>query len=179
MANESGLLKGERNCRECSSVLCSVPWKQYKDGICWRCNNPNCSSDRPRTNIRKGSFFEGFNLPYLKIIKVFIRWSLNNKQTSIVENLGINDRTYKKIIQKFLSLIQSFDFKDNKLGGPNHIVQIDETALNRKVKAHRGRAPTNKTDTLCIVEFKDQITRVFVYVIPNKKVETIIPITYM
>ncbi|KCZ76572.1 hypothetical protein H311_02427 [Anncaliia algerae PRA109] len=48
--------------------------------------------------------------------------------------------------------------------------------LNYKVKSHRGRASTNKTDALCIVETKDKITRVFAQVIPDKKSSTIIRI---
>jgi hypothetical protein len=93
-------------------------------------------------------------------MKVTIRWSEDIPQGRTVSRLGIDHRTYKKIIQKILNLVR-FDFSDDKLGGPNMIVQIDETALNHSVKAHRGRAPNNKTDALCIVEFEHNIKRAF------------------
>ena len=34
------------------------------------------------------------------------------------------------------------------MGGPGKIVQIDETMLNYKAKSHRGRSPSNKTDSV-------------------------------
>jgi transposase-like protein len=92
-----------------------------------------------------------------------------------VSRLDIDHRTYKKIIQKILNLVR-FNFSDDKLGGPNMIVQIDETALNHSVKTHRGRAPNNKTDALCIVEFEHNIKRAFACVIEDKRASTIIPI---
>jgi transposase-like protein len=151
--------------------------RHYKDGQCLRCTTPSCEEYRKRSSIRKESFFIGLNLLFLKIIKVLIRWSSNNSnQADIVENLGINSRTYKKIIGKFLNLVGVFDFKDDKLGGPGTVVQIDETALNHKVKSHRGRSLRNKTDALCIVEFTDHITRALATAIPDKKATTIVPI---
>ena len=67
------------------------------------------------------------------------------------------------------------DFNNDKLGGPNKIIQIDETMLNYKCKSHRGRSPTNRTDALCIIEFENEITRVFTRVINDKKATTIMP----
>lgn len=68
------------------------------------------------------------------------------------------------------------DFTENKLGGPGRIVQIDETMLNYKCKSHRGRSPSNRTDSLCMVEFTERITRAYATVIPNKCANTLIPI---
>jgi hypothetical protein len=62
------------------------------------------------------------------------------------------------------------------LRGPGILVGVDETALNHKIKAHRGRAPRNKTDALCIVEVDEVITRVFACVIPDKKASMMVPI---
>jgi transposase-like protein len=82
----------------------------------------------------------------------------------------------QKHIKRFLDTVGTFDFKTNKLGGVGKIDQVDETGLNYKVKAHRGRSPVNKTDALCIVEVEEHITRAFACVIENKKAETLIPI---
>ncbi|KCZ80748.1 hypothetical protein H312_01847, partial [Anncaliia algerae PRA339] len=68
------------------------------------------------------------------------------------------------------------DFHDNKLGGPNSIVQIDEKLLNYKCKSHRGRSPSNKSDSLCIVEVSNKIIRAFSNLISDKKEITIVPI---
>ncbi len=56
------------------------------------------------------------------------------------------------------------------------MVQIDETMLNYKAKSHRGRSPSNKTDSLCIVEVDTRITRAYATVLNDKKVSTLIPI---
>ncbi|KCZ78374.1 hypothetical protein H311_00594 [Anncaliia algerae PRA109] len=68
------------------------------------------------------------------------------------------------------------DFHDNKQAGPHSIVQIDETMLNYKCKSHRGRSPSNKSDSLCIVEVSNKIIRAFATLISDKKESTIVPI---
>jgi transposase-like protein len=112
-------------------------------------------------------------IAFLMILKVLIRWSFNNNQADIIE---INSRTYKKIIKKFLNLVDVFDFKDDRLEGPGTVVQIDETAINHKLKGHWGWAPRNKKDAFCIVDSTDHITRAFSVVISNKQANTLIPI---
>lgn len=62
------------------------------------------------------------------------------------------------------------------MGGPGKIVQVDETALNHSVKAHRGRAPLNKTDALCIIEYDTKISKAYACVIKDKKATTLLPI---
>jgi transposase len=88
----------------------------------------------------------------------------------------MSSHTYKKIINKFLNICKSKDVQLGKLGGLGVLVEVDETALNHKIKAHRRRAPRNKTDALCIVEVDDVITRAYSCVIPNKKADTMLPI---
>ncbi|KCZ77757.1 hypothetical protein H311_01225 [Anncaliia algerae PRA109] len=68
------------------------------------------------------------------------------------------------------------NFSNNKLGGPESILQIGVTMLNYKNKSHRGRSPHIRTDSLCIVEYKERIVRLFSRVIPNKEASTLIPI---
>ncbi|KCZ75105.1 hypothetical protein H311_03923, partial [Anncaliia algerae PRA109] len=52
--------------------------------------------------------------------------------TNIAQNLGISHAAIKKLITKFISLQESFDFRTNKAGGPGKIVQVNETMLNYK-----------------------------------------------
>lgn len=170
------MLKSGFICHYCDFKMIFVNYADVKDNYCWRCMNKNCSKYKSRKNIRDGSFFSGLNLSFLLVIKILIRWSCNVPQHSILEILKINTKTFRKIINNFLKVVRTFDFKDNKLGGEGRVVQIDETGLNFKIKAHRGRPPMNKTDALCIVEVEDQITRAFACVIANKKAETLIPI---
>ncbi|KCZ77477.1 hypothetical protein H311_01510, partial [Anncaliia algerae PRA109] len=99
--------------------------------------------------------------------KILIRWSNDVQITSIMRNLHIKITTVKKVIKKFLALWGPFNFNNNKLGGINKIVQIDETMLNFKCKSHRDRSPHNKTDAFVMVKVEDKIKHVFAVVIPN------------
>jgi transposase-like protein len=90
--------------------------------------------------------------------------------------MDVSVNTCEKVISKLVSLIPPPDFSNDKLGGPGSIVQIDETMLNYKCKSHRGRSPSNRTDSLCIVEVRNGITRAFACVIPDKTASTLIPI---
>ncbi|KCZ77416.1 hypothetical protein H311_01575 [Anncaliia algerae PRA109] len=38
-------------------------------------------------------------------------------------------------------------------------VEIDEITMKYKVKSHRGRSPSNMTDSLCLIEFNEKITK--------------------
>jgi transposase-like protein len=48
--------------------------------------------------------------------------------------------------------------------------------LTYKCKSHRGRSPNNRTDSLCIVEVTNRITRAFACVLENKTASVILPI---
>ncbi|KCZ79507.1 hypothetical protein H312_03107 [Anncaliia algerae PRA339] len=95
---------------------------------------------------------------------------------SIKAALNSSPRTIERIMKKLIQKIPETNFESSKLGGPKFVVEIDETMLNFKCKSHRGRSPSNKTDALCIVEVGQKITRAFAKIIPNKKIETILPI---
>ena len=69
------------------------------------------------------------------------------------------------MLDKLVSKISKIEFENSKLGGPGAVVQIDETMLNYKCKSHRGRSPGNRTDSLCIVEVTNKITRAFACVL--------------
>ncbi|KAG0420013.1 hypothetical protein EQH57_0327 [Dictyocoela roeselum] len=46
--------------------------------------------------------------------------------------------------------------------------------LKYRIKSHRIRKSTNRTDALCIIEFKNEIKRVFACIIENKEEMTIV-----
>lgn len=171
-----GLLKRSQKCDHCDVIMLEKKYEQVDEGFTWRCNNKNCNKYRNRKSIRCESFFNGFRITMLQIIKILLKWSINTPQVTICSGMNIDKRTVKKVINKFLNIVKMYDTTEEKMGGPGILVEIDETALNHNMKAHRGRAPRNKTDALCIVEVDYKITRAFACVIPNKKAETMLPI---
>lgn len=61
------------------------------------------------------------------------------------------------------------DFKWDKPGGHGKIIQVAETMLNFKAKIHRSLRPSNRTVSLCIVEFRSHITRAFLKQCPKNR----------
>lgn len=136
--------------------------------------NSQCEHYKEYSSLRKTTFFEGLRLPLITIMKIIIQYASRIPRFSITAYSIICKKTILKIIERIIQRIPAPDFSENKLGGFNRNVQIDETMLNYKCKNHRGRSPTNKTDALCIIEMQGLIIRVFAKMIPNKKAETLI-----
>jgi transposase-like protein len=171
------LIKNHSICLECNVSMKLAVYKRNRDGYAWRCMLKTCKNYKKYILIRINSFFEEYKIDIKLILQIIIRYACKTSRNSIVLYFGnINKSTISKIIGDLIGKMPYPNFNDNKLGGPNHIVQVDETMLNYKCKSHRGRSPTNKTDALCIVEFSNNITRVFATVIPNKSSATLIPI---
>lgn len=176
--HEKKLIKCEMICQgSCISMMKLEKDNKYIDKYVWRCYSKNCTNYQKRKSIRESSFFEEFGCAMKRILKVIIRYSSNQQRCSILESIDISQPTLKKILKKLVILMKQDTLSEPKLGGFGTTVQIDETMLNFKCKSHRGRAPENKTDALTMVEVSEGITkRAFIYIIPNKKIETIIPI---
>jgi transposase-like protein len=163
-------------CDACGGLMNLKNCFKVKDGIAWECTVSFCRNYRRKISIRKNSFSEKFNLTILEIIKILIKWACDQPQHSIIKQMEIDPKTYREIILSFLDITEAYDNDVNKFGGPGKIVHVDETGLDFKVKSHRGRAPENKTDALCIIEYDTSITRAFSCVISDKKASTFLPI---
>ena len=90
--------------------------------------------------MRYGSILLSFRINLKTTLKSIYYFSLGFGFTSIIKLAQIKKGPLlelKKII--FLKIKQYFVDNPIKLGGPNIIVQIDETKLNFNVKNHRGR----------------------------------------
>ncbi|KAG0430428.1 hypothetical protein DMUE_5661 [Dictyocoela muelleri] len=163
----------------CSKCHKSCVLRQYKRNIDfhdWRCMNKTCINYKKYFSIRKNSFFEDLNIPIRQIFKIVLCYISRMPRYSITNYFNYDRKTVEKIINKIVNRIPDPDFSSNKMGGIGKIIQVDETMLNYKVKSHRGRAPENKTDALCIIEYENEIKRVFACVIDNKLELTIVPI---
>jgi transposase-like protein len=143
----------------------------------WRCYSNQCPSKKNYITLRRGSFFEGFSTSIPVILRIVIRYGTRTPAHVIKRQLNVCERTIEKVLSKLTGLIQPPDYSDDKLGGPNKVVQVDETMLNHAIKSHRGRSPTNRADSLCIVECVERrINRCYARIIPNKLQSTIVPI---
>ncbi|KAG0436886.1 hypothetical protein DMUE_3991 [Dictyocoela muelleri] len=124
-------------CTICDSI-CIVESKGNKDNFknkTWRCNNRSC---RKRYPFTKGSFFEGFKIEPKIILKVFYLYCLDIKRDKIAEEVGINIKTLRSILNRLYDKIISSSEIHNNLLGENQIVEVDETHIVSK-RDQRGR----------------------------------------
>lgn len=170
-------IQNEVTCNKCGRPLSLAKYSKSVEKYAWRCYANQCPSKKNYISLRRNSFFENLKTPIQTILRVVLRYGTRTPAHIIKRQLDLTEKTIDKIIAKLKSLIKPPDFSSFKLGGPNKTVQVDETMLNHSIKAHRGRSPTNKTDSLCIVECESgRIKRCFARVIPNKTQATIVPI---
>ena len=148
-----GFLVKEVACPGCNKLMSFAKFANNKDEYAWRCYSNQCTKKKAYRNLRLGSFFEGFNISLRDAMKVVLKYGVKQPLHSIKLSLDLPDRTIDRVIKEFKKRIPKDDFTHDKLGGPGVIVQVDETMLNHSVKAHRGRAPGNRTDALCMIEY--------------------------
>ena len=163
-------------CTSCGSSCKLSNHKRSSDLYAWRCYNSTCFKRKEYFSVRKNSFFEGFSLSLQLIMRIVAKFGTRQSVYSIKRSLDLSKNSVDKVVHRLITKMPRVDFSNNKLGGPGFVVQIDETMLNYKVKSHRGRSPTNRTDSLCIVETDGNIKRAFACVIPNKRASTLVPI---
>jgi hypothetical protein len=103
---QSGML-----CEFCRKKLEKRTYKKIHEGVAFQCVNTRCFNYRKMISVRKNSSFEGFRLPILDILQVLVKWANNQRQESIVENMEIDLKTYKRIISEFFNLVKLYDVK--------------------------------------------------------------------
>lgn len=172
----NGFLQNEMKCSSCNNHMALVNYTKAIDVVAWRCMQKTCLKYKFYKSVRTSSFFEQFRIELSLILRIVIKYGVRQSLYSIKSSLDCCANTVNSILTALKIKIPKPNFSKNKLGGPGTVIEIDETMLNFKVKSHRGRAPINKTDALCIVECKNDIERVFACTIPNKLESTLVPL---
>ncbi|KAG0434332.1 hypothetical protein DMUE_5224, partial [Dictyocoela muelleri] len=126
----------------------------------------NCKYYKKYKSIRSGSFFDNSNISIKMVLQIILFYVARMPRSGMINYLNLVRSTILRIINKIVDRIPDPDFSSNKFGGDGKIVQVDETMLNYKIKSYRGKASTNRTDALCIIEFENEIKRVFACIIP-------------
>lgn len=160
-----GLVKNSIACPICNSN-CTIQSKGVNLEPMHRCNNKLC---RKRFSIRKGTILEPFSTRLEDICLVLVGW-INIYPTSvIVKETGLCKDTVIKLLSCFRDhLFDWMSVNPKKIGGPGHVVEIDESAFGKR-KYNRGRAKRVKwvvggidRDTgetfLALVDYRDAAT---------------------
>ena len=102
----------------------------------YRCPKRDCHK---RYSLRKGTFFEHFQTRPNKVLEVIAGWILRYPSRIIAIETQLDRGTVAHILRRCRELIGEWLIYDSrKIGGLNHVVEIDESAFGRR-KYHRGR----------------------------------------
>ena len=118
-----------------------------------------------------------FNKFTIQVLEAIIYFSLKLPLKAIVKLTLLSKNTIYKIREFLIEKIIKFYINNPiKLGGPGAIINIDETMLNHKIKAHRGRVPTEQIWALVIVDTSFSPSLGYVTIVPNRSKTTLLNI---
>lgn len=174
---QKNILQYSLNCLTCSSIMRQVKRRGAPDGFAFRCNNLSCSKYQHHRSIRSESVLEDIKIPLNKFIHFIYLYSIETCQKNIQEIIGLSRSTIYTLLKKIRARISMY-FENNNilLGGPNLLVQIDESKFNFNVKAHRGHVPTTPVWVFGIVDTSYQPARGFMKIVEQRNRETLLSI---
>lgn len=120
----------ERQC-SCGDML---EYNSTRKGF--RCGRKSCH--RKEISVFKGTFFFKHHLKCNEIMHIAHLWLIGACVRMISQYTGHDEETVADFLQYFRELIEaSLDEEDTFIGGPNIVVEIDETKVGKR-KHHRG-----------------------------------------
>jgi len=129
-----GLIAAEKKCRYCNTFMRIRAMTKNLDGLCWQCVNKEAGCYGTVLSIRHGSVFYGSRCTMLHLFKLLYLWSESISLKNACRLVAISRNTISSMYARMQS-------EPLRLGGPNVIVQINESLFSHKVKYNRGRAP--------------------------------------
>lgn len=174
---QCSILKSEIYCAACFSNLKEIATTRSSDKFSFICKNKNCTKFKNYITIRNGSCLEDLKIDLRKILNVIYFFSKEEKRKNISEYTNVSESGVGKICSILRKKITIY-FAHNvlKLGGPQIIVEIDESMFDFKIKAHRGRAPRNQHWVFGIVDTSFIPARGILKLVENRTGSTLLPI---
>lgn len=115
---------------------CNKEMKQNINQLAFRCDRESCHGRR--ISIKIHTFFYKTNLKCKEIFKLAIYWLNEVSIKSAIKLTKFSNKTVCKYYGYFRQLVASSLTEENqKIGGPNITVQIDETKMGKR-KYNRG-----------------------------------------
>ena len=128
-----GVLKTNFNCQKCRKNMKRYTTKN-KEEPKMMCTSRICG--KKQQSIRKDSVFFKIKAPLSKILLVIYEWSQFTPEKNIKKEYGVGMKLINTIIDIFKHQFKKM--KKTELGGPNEVIEVDETALST-TKYNTGR----------------------------------------
>ena len=142
------------------------------DGHRWRC--PNC---RKTSTIRKDSFFEKSRLTLQKWLLLMFFWARQDPVSQAKIDAEVSMDAAIDVYGWLRDICSRKLLNTNiQLGGPNKIVQIDESLFRHKPKHHRGRATSREVWVFGMVDTSTQPALGYMEIVPDRRAQTLLPI---
>ena len=129
-------------------------------------------------NVNKGTiFFMKSKLRLNDWVHLIYCWASKMGVRMASRQLGVSEKTIVDCYSFFREICSKY-FANNpvKLGGPNVIVQIDESCFSHKVKHHRGRAHDQSKWVFGILDTSTKPGIGYMELVPNRSAEVLLPI---
>jgi hypothetical protein len=145
--------------------------KVYSGRLRFRCPTKKCSKE---VQLRKNTFFENIHLTIHKTLHLGYLWLKGANSTSIQGTTKHSKYTVADFTNYFRELVaDSLNSEDTHIGGPNVVVELDETKVGKR-KYNRGHRVEGVL-VLCGVE-RTLERKYFAATVPDRKAETLINI---
>lgn len=120
--------------RQCPG--CNRNMKKIEENQVFRCMGSKCS--KRELTIRKNTFFYNCKMSFLLVMQLARLWLMGVSQKAILIGYSYSEKTISKYFNYFRQLVSAALTEENtQIGGPNVIVEIDETKLGKR-KYNRG-----------------------------------------
>ena len=168
---DNKLLNNKIKCKKCNIEMAFVV-RQCLDGYAWRC--PSC---RTFKSLRTGSFFENLRFNLRNIIKMIYYFSIEMSQTKTAKELNVSRSSIVDFFHK-LKYVCVQDLKPDEivLGGPNKVVEIDESLFAR-AKHNRGKDLKRKQFWVFGMKQRDS-GRIYMKFVGARNAANLLPIIY-
>lgn len=134
----------------------------------------NCNTCRKPFTVTVGTIFEDSKIPLNKWLMAFRLMAGSKKGISahqIHRSLGI---TYKSAWFMAHRIREAMDIDDGPLGGPEAVVEVDETYVGGKAKNRAYRKPAAKKPVLALVERDGRVASRHVANVTAEKVRPLV-----